>query len=140
VIAPAGIDGRSAPASIRFVNHVVVNECGGVDEFDNGSQANRRLPFETTQFRGKQHQGGTEPFAAASAQVLTDLGDGLNAGDTLLAKFLFDLLEVSTHQVEDFFGGQAIDGGQVLVPHRPFSSKLPTQVLQGTAESGYKIK
>jgi hypothetical protein len=78
-------------------------ECGGVDEFDHGSQANRDRPLKTTQLAGEQHQGGPQSFASAVAQVLTDLRDGLNAGDALKAKLLFHLLEVSTHQVEDFF-------------------------------------
>ena len=136
VVAPAGIGGEAPAAGVRFVNHVVVNERGGVDELHHRAQPNRRLPLEAAQFGGEQHQRGTQPFAPASSQVLTDLGDGLNAGDALQAKLLLHLLEVSAHQVEDFFDGQAIDGGQVLVPHRPFSSETPTQVLQGTAELG----
>jgi hypothetical protein len=112
-----------------------MNERGGVDEFDHGSEPNRSRPLKTTQFGGEQHQGGTQSFAPAASQVLADLGDGLNAGDALKAKLLFHLLEVSTHQVEDFFDGQAIDRGQVPIPRRPFGFETPTQVLEGTGGS-----
>jgi hypothetical protein len=106
-----------------------------VDEFDHGSEPNRSRPLKTTQFGGEQHQGGTQSFAPAASQVLADLGDGLNAGDALKAKLLFHLLEVSTHQIEDFFACQAIDRGQVSIPRRPFGFETPTQVLQGTGGS-----
>jgi hypothetical protein len=68
---------------------------------------------------------------------LTDLGDGLNAGDALLAKVFLHFLEVGAYQVEDFFAGQAVDGGQGLISPRPFGVETPTLVLQGTS-SGYK--
>jgi hypothetical protein len=37
VIAPAGISGRAAAASVGAVDDVVVNESGAVKEFDYGS-------------------------------------------------------------------------------------------------------
>jgi hypothetical protein len=117
-----------------------MNERGGVDEFDHGSEPNRSRPLKTTQFGGEQHQGGTQSFAPAASQVLADLGDGLNAGDALQAKLLFHLLEVSTHQVEDFFDCQAIDRGQVSIPRRPFGFETPTQVLEGTGGSRCEAK
>jgi len=96
-----------------------MNECGGVDEFDHSAEPNSRPPLKTTELGGEQHQGRPQPFSPAPAQVLADFRDGLNAGDALLAKVLFHLLQVSTHQVEDIFAGQAIDGGQVLIPIVP---------------------
>jgi hypothetical protein len=117
-----------------------MNERGSVNEFDHGSEPNRSRPFKTAQFGGEQHQGGTQSFAPAASQVLADLGDGLNAGDALKAKLLFHLLEVSAHQVENFFDCQAIDRGQVSIPRRPFGLETPTQVLEGTGGSRCETK
>lgn len=39
IVAPVSIDGGSSTAERGFVNDVVVKECGGVDEFDSGGDA-----------------------------------------------------------------------------------------------------
>jgi len=61
VVAPASVDGGSSAAQGGFVNDVVVEESGGVDEFDSGGDASGvRIGFRMLGWAGLGEDFGAE--------------------------------------------------------------------------------
>ncbi len=104
-ISPDGVGRRTATADIGGVDDVIVHESCGVDDLDDGSEAHGSATLVVEQLGGEQKQSGAESLAATLTQVIANLGDGLNVGNTIAAELAFDGLQVLTEKVEDFFAG-----------------------------------
>jgi hypothetical protein len=75
MIAPAGVGGGTAAASVGAVNHIVVDESGTVEEFDDGSETNgaTRIGGAAAGITvAEKEQRGTEAFAAATEKITGD--------------------------------------------------------------------
>lgn len=72
-IAPAGIGGAAAPAHVRGIHHIIVQQGGGVEEFDHCGQLVMILLVVADRTAGKQYQQGAQPFAATFYNVLGNL-------------------------------------------------------------------
>ena len=110
MIAPAGICGRAATASVGAVNHVVVDERGTVQKFDYSGEANCSGTIFSCVGVGEQEQRRTQALAASTEQIAGDFADRLIGGGALAREFLFDENEVVANQIENFFNRQKRDG------------------------------
>ena len=106
MIAPAGIRGRPAPARVRPVNDIVVDQRRAVNELDHGSQSHGAASTVTRVTRRQEQQRGPQAFAPSRQQVTGNLRHRLNRRTALKRELLFDLDQVLANQVKDFLGGQ----------------------------------
>ena len=106
MIAPAGIRGRTAPARVRAVNHIVVDQRGAVNELDDGPQPDGALPPIPRVTRGQEQQRGPQALAASRQQVTGDLRHRLDRRAVLESEFLLDFDQVLANQVKDLLGRQ----------------------------------
>ena len=74
-VAPYGVRGAPSAAQVRFVDHVVVQQGGGVDELDHRRELVRVLAAMAERARGKQQQHGPQPLAAGADDVFAHLVD-----------------------------------------------------------------
>src|SRR5690606_18773351 len=74
-IAPQRIGGGAAAAHVGGVDHVVMQQGGGVHEFDDGGEHVRALVGQTTGARTKQHDQGPQSLAAGADNVVANLLD-----------------------------------------------------------------
>ena len=79
------------------------------------------LALVAEKFGGEQQKRGTNPLAAAGAQIFADLRDGRDVRDCVATELLFDRDDVVAQKVEDFF---PVDGGR----RRP--NLAPLQLLR----------
>ena len=108
-IAPDLVCGNLAPPCFRMVDHVVMQEGGGVDELDDGRQGIAALPPVAAEFRGGQEQEGPETFAAAADQVVDDLRDEPNLRTEVHLHVFLDPFEVVPEIVKDILYLHGID-------------------------------
>ena len=106
-VAPLGVGGGTAAAGLGVVDDIVVDERGGVDDLDDGSELHRAIASIAEEFGGEQQERGADALAAASAQILADFGDGGDVGDGVAPELPFDGCDVVAQKVEDFF---TVDG------------------------------
>ncbi|MNJ28134.1 hypothetical protein D3C77_226610 [compost metagenome] len=71
-IAPQGIGGGATTAHARHVDHVVVQQGGGVQEFDGGGQQAQVVAFAAQCLAAQQHQQRTQALAAGRSNVVAD--------------------------------------------------------------------
>ena len=112
VIAPAGIGGRAAAASVRAIDDVVVDEGGAVDHLDDSAERNGSGALIAAGAGSEKKQRGTKALAAALAEIASDFGDGLDGFAGLGSDLALDEDEVVTNQVKNFANGQ--DGDDSL--------------------------
>ena len=117
-VAPLRVGGGASAAGLGLVDDVVVNECRGVNDFDDGGEFDRARTFVAEQFGRKQQKSGTDALAAAGAQVFTDFGDGGHVRDGILPELLLDGDNVVPEQVEDLFPVNGAGCAQVVNSHR----------------------
>ena len=86
---------------LGFVDDVVVDEGGGVDDFDDCAEFDGPAAFVVEELGGEQKQCWAQAFAAATAEVFTDLGDGGDAGDGVAAELALDGGKVVAEELED---------------------------------------
>ena len=110
VIAPARIRRGAATARVRAIDHVIVNQRGAVNHLDDRAQRNRALAAIAARSRSEQQQRGTQPLAAAFAQVAADFSDRLNGFACLRGDFLLDESKIVAHQIKNFANSQYSDG------------------------------
>jgi hypothetical protein len=116
---------RASAAGFGFVDDVVVNQRSGVNDFDHSAEANGRAVFAVKEFRGQQQQRRTQPLAAASAQVLADFGDDLDAGNRVAPELTLDGGKIVAQQLKYFFRASSGRCRQVNPPlHAGESRKL----------------
>jgi hypothetical protein len=97
------IGSGAAAADLGFVDDVVVNESGGVDDLDDGCELNCARALVAEELGGEEQKGGTDTLAAAGTKVFADLGDGGDIRDRVVPELLFDGDDVVAKQVEDLF-------------------------------------
>jgi len=110
VIAPAGIGGRAAAASVSAVDDVVVDERGTMKKFDYSGETDGAWTIFAGVRIGKQKQRWAQAFAASAKKIACDFADRLISGGALAGELLLDEDQVVAHQIEDFFNRQKRDG------------------------------
>lgn len=95
-IAPQGIGSVTAATQVRLVNHIVMQQGGGVQELDNGGQWNMIFAFVATGVGGQKNQQGAQAFAAGLDDVLANLADQCDIRMQLFTNALVDQGEIVT--------------------------------------------
>jgi hypothetical protein len=109
MIAPLDVGGRPAAAGLRHVDHVVVNQRGGVDHFDHGAELDGRLAAGLAARRRSARRAAearAQTLAAALLQITADGGDGLDRRQRFDVDRLLDLFQIFAHEIEDLARGQ----------------------------------
>src|ERR1700730_5454116 len=104
MIAPARVRGRAAPALVRAIDHIIVNERGAVEQLDDGGKLNRTWAAMTGVARGQQEERRAQALASATQKIGRDFGDRLEGGDALPRQFLFDEHEVISDEIKNLPG------------------------------------
>src|SRR3546814_10665945 len=81
LVAPDGVGGVAAAPQVALVDHVVVQQRGGVDEFDAGGHPDVPLAAVAAQPGGRQGQHRPQPLATEGQDVAGELR---NQGDRAL--------------------------------------------------------
>lgn len=109
MIAPTGVCRRTAAASVRAIDDVVVNQRGAMQEFDHGCEldgaAAVRIPAGSVTMAQEQ-QSRPEALPSPAQQVAGDFGNRLIGCRTLARKFLFDKDQVFPHQLKNLLDRQ----------------------------------
>ena len=94
-VAPEGIGGGASAAHVGGVHHVVMQQGGGMQEFNDGSQL---VLVRTVRIAGsgaEQHHQGAQTFAAGADDVMADLFHEGYPGVQLVQDQLVDRSKVS---------------------------------------------
>jgi hypothetical protein len=70
--APQGIGGGAATAHAGHVDHVVMQQGGGVQEFDGGGQQAQVVAFAAQGLATQQHQQRAQALAAGGRDIVAD--------------------------------------------------------------------
>jgi hypothetical protein len=106
VIAPLDVGRRAAAAGLGHIDHIVVNQRGGVQHFDHRAQLNGRLCRRRPRSARTAAAARAQALAAALLQVPADGGNGLDRGDRFDVDRLFDALQILAHEIEDLGRGE----------------------------------
>ncbi len=79
-VTPDGIGGFVAAAQFRGVHHIVMQQGGGVNEFDDGGQVDVAPALITAGRSRQQHDHGPDTLAAAIDDVVAELVDQSDIG------------------------------------------------------------
>ncbi|RMU98866.1 hypothetical protein ALP19_200275 [Pseudomonas syringae pv. tomato] len=74
-VAPQGVGSGAAAAHAGHVDNVVMQQGGGVQEFDGGGQQADVVAFAAQSLATQQHQQRAQALATCRRDVITDLGD-----------------------------------------------------------------
>ncbi len=105
-VAPGGVGGGAAAAGIGLVDDIVVDEGGGVEHLDDGTEADAGVAGTAECFRGEKEEQGADALASASDEVLGDVGDDGDFGGRLAGELQLDGGEVVAEEFKDFGGGR----------------------------------
>ena len=97
-VAEQRIGGLAAAPQRRLVDHVVVQQGGGVDELDDGRQFEALAAREAQRADEQQHQHRPEALAAGADDVVRDLVDQRHVGGQPALDDRVDLPHVGGHQ------------------------------------------
>jgi len=75
LIAPDSIGGLSPAPQIGFIDDIVMEQCGGVDEFNGGSEPNVLVAFVSAKSRACERQQRSQALAAGSNKMTGELGN-----------------------------------------------------------------
>lgn len=126
--APDGVGGLSPAAGEGFVDDIVVEEGGCVDELDDGGEG-VVLPTAVAEHAGcEQGQDGAQPLAAAVDQVGTEFGDQWDLGVEFFEDDAIGLFQIGT------------DDGMKVPEHRLIlAANLSILVLAGIRSLGLDV-
>ena len=93
-IAPDPVCRSLAASGVRMVDHIVMEQGGGVDELDDGRHGVAALPAVPAKFGSGQKQEGPESLAAAADQVMDDLRDESHVGAEIHLHLFFDPFQI----------------------------------------------
>jgi hypothetical protein len=99
---------RLTAPQFGLVDHVVVQQGGGVDELDDRGQLEALRAVETQRLREQQHEAGPDPLAAGADDVARDLVDQRDLGGQAFADQGVDLPQ---RRVDRVRGSGRGDGG-----------------------------
>src|SRR6266403_1739543 len=125
VIAPARIRGSPAPARVRAINYIIVDQRSAANQLHDRPEAHSAIPAIPRVARGQEQQRGPQALAASCQKVTGDLRHRLDRRAVLESELLLDFDQVLTNQVKDFLGRQKCDGA----PPGPFLS-CPTELTR----------
>src|SRR6185312_9182793 len=113
VIAPLHVGRRPAAASTGNIDHVVMDERGGMDHFDDSAELDSGFAVGRGVSRArepgaKQEQGRAEALSAALLEIPADGGDGLDGRKRLDVDGLFDLFQIFADEIENLAGRQSL--------------------------------
>ena len=117
---PAGIDRSPAPAHVRFVDHVVVDERGHVDHLDQRgceqrAQPAAALPRRSVERRRQQHRHRTNPLAPRRERIIEHLGEQRAVRREFLPDELLEGLQIALDLVTHVCGAIAtLCEGEIL--------------------------
>ena len=103
---PAGIDRSPAPAHVRFVDHIVVDERGHVDHLDQRgceqcAQTAAALPRRSVERRRQQHRHRTNPLAPRRERIIEHLGEQRAVRREFLPDELLEGLQITLDRLAD---------------------------------------
>jgi len=110
-IAEQRIGGFAAAPQCGFVDDIVVQQGGGVDELDRCCQFEALGPAEPERLREQQHQARTDPFAAGADDVVPDAVDQRHVRCETALDHGVDLGHVGNHQLGGAEGSDGEVGG-----------------------------
>ena len=99
----------AAPAQGRFVDHVIVQQGGGMDEFDDGCDVVPARLGVTQRAAGQQKQGRAQALAAGRDDVTGDLGDQGHTGVQAPGYHGVDVTHVGGYQGQGGGGAGGVD-------------------------------
>lgn len=114
-----------APAHARPVHQVVVKQGGCVQVLQRGGKRLVVVPAVTAKPGGKHHQKRPQALAAAEQDVAGDVADEFQVGIQVLAKGVFDGIQV-------FFGGAQdfpFEVAHQISPMRSYSIASVTLII-----------
>src|SRR5262249_41216229 len=103
-VSPLSVGCGTATARGGFVNDVVMDQRGRVNDFYHASQSHGAAVVMGKELGREQKQSGANPLAAAGAEVFADFGDRAHAGDRAAAELALDGGEIIAQELKDFFG------------------------------------
>ena len=110
MIAPFGIGGRAAAACVGAVDHVIVNQRGAVQKFDDGGEPNAAAVFAARVTCGKKQERGAQALPSAAQQICGDFRDSGEGCVALPRELFLDEDEVVADEIKNLFSGEQRDG------------------------------
>jgi hypothetical protein len=92
-VTPQRIRRRLAAPQFRNIDHVVVQQCRGMEQFDRGPDLNAAGTRVAAKLRGQHHQGGAHSLATGFEQVLAEQADECGVRAELFAHRALDEFE-----------------------------------------------
>ena len=86
MVAPAGIGRGAAAARVGAVNHIVMNQRGAVEKFDNGGESDGAATVGLASggvAMTKQQESGAKALPSPAEEITGDFGDRLKGRGTL---------------------------------------------------------
>jgi hypothetical protein len=99
LVAPDRVGGGASAPEIRFIDHVVVKQRGGVDEFHRARQSDLAVASIAAQLGRAQQQHGPQPLAAGGNDVARQLRDQRDRAVHFPEDQRIDPCQVVCHQV-----------------------------------------
>ncbi|MCY1292700.1 hypothetical protein D9M70_419360 [compost metagenome] len=103
-VAPQRVGGGTATAHAGHVDHVVVEQGGGVQELDGRGEQAQIVAFAAQGLAAEQHQQGAQALAAGGDDVVADLFHQGDAGSELLSDNAVDSGKVVRHHPIECLG------------------------------------
>ena len=106
LVAPQHAGGELAAPHLAFVHDVVVQQRGGVHEFDRGRELDVAVAVIAGEPRHRQGEHRAQPLAAGRDQVIGDLGDHRHLRSRARQNGRVDAIHVGGDEVD-----QTVDAG-----------------------------
>src|SRR4030095_5272884 len=97
--------GLASAPQLRFVDDVVVDQSGRMNEFENGCVEHRPLTRIAGHASGHEQDRRTDPFATTIANVVADRRDEGNLRLHVPGKLTLDLTKVVANRLEQLREG-----------------------------------
>ena len=108
LVAPDDACGLLAAPEVALVHHVVVQQRGGVHEFDRGGELQVVFALIAAHARGGQRQHRPDALAAGVDQVAGDLGDQLDVAARMAEDLLVHPLHVAMRELDERLDARAL--------------------------------
>ena len=97
LVAEQGVGRSLAPTQFAFIDHVVVQESGGVNELDAGSQLDMALALVPSQAGRSEGQNRPQPLAAGGDDMASQLRNQSDRRMHAIDNGAVDLFQVVLH-------------------------------------------
>src|SRR5579859_3000261 len=102
-VSPLRVGRRTPATGLGFVDNIVVNQGGGVDDLHYRAQLDGAATGISEELGREQQQRRTDALAAASAQILANFSDGADTRDRVASELALDGGKVFPQQVKNLF-------------------------------------